>query len=245
MRYVIYTRVSTKKQTVENQLHACREYIYKIRGKGDEIIEFSEPDKSTMKPITQRKILVKMMESLRSGDRLIVYKVDRLAREPKELVNIYCDLVDRGIDIRGVADADLDKGKICIYAFIAYQERKNIQERTKDGLKRKSCNGERIGTLKYGYSLDPTTTQAVRKDVHSYGKPYLLIPEENEQKQVSLMEEMYRQGMSYGEIVRELDARGFRNRAGNPVQKMTVHRILKRLGKLRPAPMAELYAMSH
>lgn len=242
MRYIIYTRVSTNKQTVENQLKECREYVYKLTQKGDEVIEFAEPDTSSKKPMKQRRKLLEMMARLRPGDQLIVYKVDRLARDKQELINIYCDIRKKGVEIVGLHDPSLNEESICIYAFIACTERKNIQERTKSGLARKRANGERVGATIYGYSLDETKLQTTKPDAHSYNKPFLLVPNEKEAQQVQVMLDLYDQGKSFSEISLELDSRGFRNRAGNPVHKMTVYRILKRLGKLRPAPMAQLYA---
>lgn len=236
MRYVIYTRVSTNKQTVENQIHTCREYVYKLRQKGDEIIEFSEPDKSTSKPMSQRKKLLEMMSHLRKGDQLVVYKVDRLARDKQELINIYCNIKKMGVEIFGIKDPSLSDDTILMYAMVASHERKNIVDRTVSGLKRKRANGELVGAPRYGYTLDPTKLQESRKDVHSYGKPYLVIPEEAEHAQVNLMVEMHRQGASYGEIASELETRGFRNRKGNPVQKSTVWRVLQRQETQHPTP---------
>jgi DNA invertase Pin-like site-specific DNA recombinase len=242
MRYIIYTRVSTNKQTVENQLHVCREYVYKIKEKGDEVIEFSEPDKSTMKPMKQRKKLIAMLNTIRKGDQLIVYKVDRLARDKQELINIYCDIRKMGVSIIGLRDPSLNEESICIYAFVACTERKNTQERTKDGLNRKRANGEKVGTTWYGYKVDETKLQETRKEAHSYGKPYLLLPEEEEQKQVNLMIKMHELGASYGEIALLLASKGFRNRKGNPVHKSTVYRVLKRLGIQNQAPTDSAYA---
>ncbi len=241
MRYIIYTRVSTNKQTVENQLKECREYVYKITQKGDEVIEYAEPDSSTKKPMHLRKKLIEMMNNLRKGDQLIVYKVDRLARDKQELINIYCDIRKKGVEIVGLHDPSLNEESICIYAFVACTERKNIQTRTISGLNRKRANGERVGATLYGYKLDESKLQLTKPEAHSYNKPFLLVRNEEEAKQVELMVELYEQGKSFSEIALELGSRGFRNRANNPVHKMTVYRILKRLGKLRPAPMAELY----
>jgi hypothetical protein len=86
---------------------------------------------------------------------------------------------------------------------------------------------EKVGTTWYGYKDDETRLQQ-RKDVRSTGKPYLLIRDENEGNQVDVMWELHNQGYSYGEIAKELEIRGFKNRAGNPVQKMTIYRVLKR-----------------
>ncbi len=229
MRYVIYTRVSTNKQTVENQIHICREYVYKLRQKGDEILEFSEPDKSTQRPMSQRKKLLEMMSNLRSGDQLVVYKVDRLARDKQELINIYCDIRKKGVQIIGIRDPSLNEESICIYAFVACTERKNIQERTRDGLRRKKAQGERTGSTMYGYRLDETKLQT-REDCQSYGKPYLLIPDDREQEHIKVMKEMYENGASFGDIMREFKARGWKNRNGNTIHKSGISKILSRLG---------------
>lgn len=238
MRYVIYTRVSTNKQTVENQLKECREHVYKVMQKGDEILEFSEPDSSTRKPMKNRKKLMEMMAELRRGDKLIVYKVDRLARDPQELINIYCDLRRAGVDIVGLNDPSLNEQSICIYAFIACTERDNIKVRTISGLNRKRANMERVGTTWYGYSLDMMKI-STRENTKSEGKPYLLLPNSKEQEQIQIMMDCYSQGMSFSEIANELKARGHTNRLGNPIHKMTIYRILKRLGKLNQAPLTQ------
>lgn len=242
MRYIIYTRVSTNKQTVENQLKECREYVYKLTQKGDEVIEFSEPDSSTKKPMRNRKKLIEMMAKLRKGDQLIVYKVDRLARDKQELVNIFCDIKKMGVDIYGIKDPSLSDDTILMYAMIASAERKNIIDRTVSALNKKRSAGERVGGTIYGYNLDKDKLQLTRENAHSYKKPFILVKNEEESKQIDIMIDLYQKGKSFSEICSELSAQGYRNRAGNEIQKMTVYRILKRLGKLNQDPMAQLYA---
>lgn len=242
MRYIIYTRVSTNKQTVENQLKECREYVYKITQKGDEVIEFSEPDSSTKKPMKNRKKLIEMISKLRKGDQLVVYKVDRLARDKQELINIYCDIKKMGVEIFGIKDPSLNDETILMYAMIASHERKNIIDRTISGLNRKRANGERVGATWYGYKLDETKIQNTKQEAHSYQKPYILIQDNREAEQVELMVRLHREGCSYGEIATELDAKGHKNREGNPVHKSTVYRILKRLEKQNPTPKELVFA---
>jgi len=243
MRYIIYTRVSTNKQTVENQLRECREYVYKITQKGDEVIEFSEPDSSTSKPMASRKKLLEMISRLRKGDQLVVYKVDRLARDKQELINIFCDITRMGVEIVGLKDPSLNDDTILMYAMIASHERKNIKTRTISGLDLKKSKMERVGTTWYGYALDETKLNT-RNGAKSEGKPYLLVEDESESKQVALMVDWFSEGYSYGQIAHELESKGFRNRKGKPVTKMTVYRVLRRLGKQRPIPMAEELVMS-
>lgn len=243
MRYIIYTRVSTNKQTVENQLHDCRKYVYDKKKKGDEVVEFAEPDTSTFKPMENRKKLMEMMEYLRSGDELVVWKVDRLARDKQELINIYCDIRKKGVHITGLNDPSLNEESICIYAFIACSERKNIQERTKCGLARKRANGERVGTTLYGYKLDENKL-STHFGAKSHGKPYLLLLDEVEQRNIKIVKELHDKGLSFQEIADQANLLGCRNRAGNPFQKMTVWRILDREQKRNPAPLLEAVGSS-
>lgn len=231
MRYIIYTRVSTNKQTVENQLHECRNHVKSLFKKGDELIEFEEPDTSTRKPISKRPKLMAMMQALQPEDTLILYKVDRLARQPRELMNIYFDIRDKNVKIQGIKDSYVDDQNICIYAFIACTERENIKVRTISGLDRKRANMEKVGgAAAYGYSVDPTKLSPY-KDAKSEGKPYLLVPNEEEQKHLAVMMECYDNGLSYGDIARELEKRNFKNRQGNRICKSTVYRIMKRIKK--------------
>ena len=45
-----------------------------------------------------RKELDKALRELEKGDTLIIYKIDRLGRSPKQLVNIMSELQERGIN---------------------------------------------------------------------------------------------------------------------------------------------------
>lgn len=243
MRYVIYTRVSKHTQTVQNQLLDCKKYVYSVMTKKDEIIEFNEPDSSTQKPMASRKKLQEMMSFLREGDTLIVWKVDRLARDKQELINIYCDIRKKGVQIVGLQDPLLNEELICVYAFIACTERSNIQKRTHSGLNRKRANGERVGGTWFGYKLDETKLSP-HKDAKSEGKPYLLIPNEEESEAVSLMCDLHQEGKSFGEIALELEKKGYKNRKGNPIHKMTVYRVLQRQQTQNQAPTELAFALS-
>lgn len=227
MRYIIYTRVSSKKQTIENQVKECRDYINSKMKEGDEIIEFSEPDKSTRKPMEKREKLVQMMKSLKKDDILVIYKVDRLARDPQELINIYFDIRKKGVHVHGLKDANVDDQNICIYAFIACTERENIRVRTISGLERKKSNMERVGATWYGYRLDETKI-CEREGAKSEGKPYILLKDESEQEALKLMMKYHAEGLSYQQIADILKDNGHKNRNGNAFQKMSIYRIVQR-----------------
>jgi len=244
MRYVIFTRVSDIKQTTLNQTWECKKHLSAIQKQEDEVIEFNEPETSTRLKPAKRPILMAMLKFVQKGDTLVVYKMNRLARDSEEMVVIYNDLLRKGVIVYSIQEPKLDKSIIHVFAMVAEMERESIRTTTISGLKRKQANMEKVGTAWYGYSTDKTKLQE-RPQVRSTGKPYLLVPKTSEQEQIEIMINMHQSGCSYGEIVQTLAEKGYKNRAGNPVQKMTVYRILKRLGKLRLTPKAILASLSH
>jgi DNA invertase Pin-like site-specific DNA recombinase len=222
----------------------CREYIKGIMKEGDEIIEFNEPPTSTRLKMDKRPVLQSLFEFLKTGDNLVVFCLTRLARTGTEIVKIYEEQVtNKKVILHSLGQPKVDKNFIHIYAMMGEMARDTISNNTKAGLKSKQAQMHKVGTTWYGYKTDETILQQ-REKVRSSGKPYLLIPEEDEQSQVNLMVEMHHQGASYGEIVSALETRGFRNRKGNPVQKSTVWRVLQRLEKQHPAPRELAYAQS-
>lgn len=237
MRYVVFSRVSTKLQTVDNQIKECLEYVESKRQQGDEIIQFDEPETSSRIPMDERVKLKEMLESVKKGDTLVIYKLDRLARDGEELVYIYrSKLIKKGVNVVSLYEPHIDNANIHIYAFLGETERNNIRVRTTSGLKRKQANMEKVGTVWYGYKTDETKLQLHKENTHSYGKPYLLIPEETEQRGLALMIDWHKQGMSYQEIADALDSKGYKNRKGKPFQKMSVYRILQRQETQCPTP---------
>lgn len=235
MRYVIFSRVSTSMQTTENQIWECRNYVNSIKKDDDEILEFDEPETSTRLKPDARPVLKAMREFVKRGDTLIVYKMNRLARDSEEMIVIYNELLRKGVNVYSINEPKLDKSIICVFAMVAEMERESIRKTTQTGLRRKQAMMEKVGTTWYGYTTDETKLQT-REKVRSTNKPYLLIPNPKEEEQVNLMKELYRGGYSFGQIERELAEKGYTNREGNPVHKMTVHRVLSRLGIHCPAP---------
>ena len=96
------------------------------------------------------------LKALREGDVLVVWKLDRLGRDLRHLVNTVQDLADRGIGFKVLAGqgADIDTttagGKLIfgIFAALAEFERELIRERTRAGLAAARARG-RIGGRKF------------------------------------------------------------------------------------------------
>ena len=123
---IAYARVSTREQTLRMQLDALAgcDKIYEEKASG---------------AARSRPELNKMLDSLRSGDTLVVWKLDRLGRTVKQLVEFVADLQQRGIEFRSITegiDTSTPAGRFFfhIMAALAEMERDLIKERTRAGL---------------------------------------------------------------------------------------------------------------
>ncbi|CAM3965456.1 recombinase family protein [Xenorhabdus thuongxuanensis] len=93
------------------------------------------------------------LKALRSGDTLVVWKLDRLGRDLRHLINTVHDLNDRGVGLKvltghGAAiDTTTAAGKLVfgIFAALAEFERELISERTLAGLASARARGKKGG----------------------------------------------------------------------------------------------------
>lgn len=100
-----------------------------------------------------RPHLAACLKALRAGDTLLVWKLDRLGRDLRHLVNIVHDLTERGVGLKvltgqGAAiDTTTASGKLVfgIFAALAEFERELISERTKAGLASARARGRKGG----------------------------------------------------------------------------------------------------
>lgn len=94
-----------------------------------------------------------LKKALREGDTLVVWKLDRLGRDLRDLVNTVYDLTQRGVGFKvltghGAAiDTTTPSGKLVfgIFAALAEFERELISERTKAGLASARSRGRKGG----------------------------------------------------------------------------------------------------
>jgi len=102
---------------------------------------------------SDRPGLTGCLKALRFGDILVVWKLDRLGRDLKHLVNTVSDLAERGIGFRVLAgqganiDTTTANGKLVfgIFAALAEFERELIRERTMAGLQAARARGRKGG----------------------------------------------------------------------------------------------------
>ena len=93
------------------------------------------------------------LKALRAGDTLVSWKLDRLGRDLRHLVNLVDELTKRGIGLRVLAgqganiDTTTANGRLVfgIFAALAEFERELIIERTKAGLQAARARGRNGG----------------------------------------------------------------------------------------------------
>ncbi len=88
---------------------------------------------------TERPGLAKALDMLREGDTLVVWKLDRLGRSVKHLVDLVGELHKQGVQFKSLTDA-IDTGTpsgrffFHVMASLAQMERELTVERTRAGL---------------------------------------------------------------------------------------------------------------
>lgn len=141
-----YARVSTQDQNLNLQLDDLK------KAGCDRI--FQEKASSAK----ERPQLLKLLDTMRGGDTIIVWKLDRLGRSLKELITLINDFQEKGIGFRSLNDAidtTTAQGRLVfnIFASLAEFERDLIRERTRAGLSAARARG-RLGGKPKGLSKE-------------------------------------------------------------------------------------------
>jgi len=137
-----YARVSTEDQSLDLQTDALNKtgcekiYTEKISGMKDE-----------------RPELQQLLDYARKGDVLVVYKLDRLGRSTKRLIELSEELQEKGIELKSVRDnidttTAVGKAMFRMLAVLSEMERDLISERTRAGLESARARGRKGGRPK-------------------------------------------------------------------------------------------------
>ncbi|EJI4859113.1 recombinase family protein [Salmonella enterica] len=121
--------------------------------------------------------LIACLKALRPDDTLIVWKLDRLGRDLRHLINTVHDLTGRGIGLKvltghgATIDTTTVAGKLVfgIFAALAEFERELIAERTATGLASARARGRKGGRP---YKMTPAK---LRLAIASMGQPEIRV----------------------------------------------------------------------
>lgn len=154
-----YARVSTKDQNLNLQIEA-------LEKAGCEKI-FNEKISGSTK---NRPELDKMIAHLRKDDVLFVWRLDRLGRSLKNIIDLVLSLSEKGVVIKGISDGvdtSTSSGRLFlnIMASLAEYERELIKERTNAGLQSARARG-RIGGRPKGYTKETIAKLLIMRSVY-------------------------------------------------------------------------------
>ncbi len=153
-----YARVSTQEQDLSLQLDA-------LQAAGCDKI-FTEKASGAQR---DRPQLQAALEYMRGQDTLVVWKLDRLARSLKQLIETVEGLGERGIGLRSLTeslDTTTSGGKLVFHLFAALAEfeRSVIRERTRSGLQAARRRGRLGGRPPALASQDLVEAKALLRD---------------------------------------------------------------------------------
>ena len=149
-RAVIYSRVSTNEQTVENQLRVLREVAEK---RGLEVVrEISDEGISGAKGRDERQGFDELIKGSvkNEWDIILVWDVSRLGRSLKHLVSFLEDIQSAHCDMyihQSGIDTSTASGKMMFGMLSVFSEfeRSMIRERVIAGQQRAVANGVKLG----------------------------------------------------------------------------------------------------
>jgi len=217
-----YIRVSTTEQLsgfgLDVQEQAIRECC---KAKGLHLVEvFRDEGQSGSNGLEARVGLAGALATLKAEEAsmLVVYRLDRLARDLILQETLLETLRDQGTPVVSASEPDLDTAtddptKVLIRQIIgavSQYERAVIRGRMVAGKAAKRERGGYLGgTVPYGFRLEDGQ----------------VIPHDDEQEIVALVGRLRAAGASLREIAAELDTQGFRPRDGDRWHPNTVRRI--------------------
>ena len=140
MARIGYARVSTLDQDLETQL-------VRLRAEGCSLIRSEKMSGGSREG---RSELATVIEFLRSGDELIVARLDRLGRDTRDVLNIIHEVEQRGafvtvLDPHVSTQGPMGHVMLTVLGMVAQMERRFIKERQREGIERAKAAGIYVG----------------------------------------------------------------------------------------------------
>lgn len=174
MRVAIYARVSSEDQaergTIENQIEFAAKYcdLHQL-----EVVEWYQDDGVTGTiPLEMRDEGRRLLEDAKAGrfELLLIYRLDRLGRSARIILNAVYDLEQHGVKIRSMTEP-FDTGDpngrflLTVLAGVADLERETILERMWYGANRAARAGKWLGGIvPYGYRVNEDGYLEINED---------------------------------------------------------------------------------
>lgn len=219
MQAVGYIRVSTQGQaddgaSLEAQKARIRAWCL---ANEYELVALFE-DRGISGKTTNRPAFTKALDTVGQDIALVAYSLSRLTRSTKDMLHIAETLEKRGADLVSLTekiDTTTAAGRMVfrMLAVLNEFEADLVSERTKAALAHKKSQGQRVGTIPFGYRLaeDDTTLKA----------------EPTEQAILGKIQELRNAGFSLRAIANQLNADGVLTRRGSAWKFQYIDNLLK------------------
>jgi site-specific DNA recombinase len=177
--YATYARVSTEEQsdrgTIQNQAGELDRYCqaYHIT----DALAYVEDGVSGTIPLEQRPAGAQLLADARASrfTILLVYRLDRLGRNTRLILNAVHELEQHGVEVRSITeqfDSGTPAGRFLLQmlAGVGELERATILERSRLGTERLAREGKWLGGIvPYGYTVDDAGFLAINEDTMPCG----------------------------------------------------------------------------
>ncbi len=173
IRVALYARVSTTNhgQDVGMQLGELREYA---KHRGFQVVE-EYTDIGVSGGKDSRPALNQMLADarMRKFDAIVIWRLDRLGRSLRHLVNLLADLESLGIALISLKDSldfSTPSGRLMFQLVSAFSEfeRNVIRERVQAGLKHAQAKGKKLGRPKV--AVDTSKVMQLRAEGQSIAR---------------------------------------------------------------------------
>ena len=148
-----------------------------------------------------------ILKEARPKDVIVIWKLDRLGRSLKHLVELVAELNDRDIGLRSLndpIDTTTAQGRLVfnIFASLAEFEREIIRERTNAGLAAARARG-RVGGRKPGLSEDAQRKARIAQSYYEEGMPVNQIAKDLNISKATLYKYLRSRGVEIGKYERQ------------------------------------------
>ncbi len=235
MNIAIYSRksvLSSRGESIENQVELCRQYIHERlpEGKDAHILVFEDEGFSGRN--LERPRFQEMLAAVRRGevDAVVCYRLDRISRSVGDFAPLAEELMSLGVGlicIREQFDTSTPMGKAMMYiaSVFAQLERETIAQRVRDNMRMLSRDGRWLG------GPPPTGYRSRRVEVSGLsGKEKTFFLLEGEPEELETVSVIFRRYLDLGSLrgtARQLAREGVRGREGRPYSLPGLKDILR------------------
>lgn len=234
IRYAVYGRTSSEQQDVDNsiagQRSAAQEYV---RLHGGVIVEHYL-DEAKSGRVDRRPAFQRMIDDATSPNRtfdvVLVWKLNRFARNVKDMIRYWDLLEEHGIQVASIMEPGMEGpfGKLMRVIIAGFDEffSENMASDIKRGMKESVERGFYIGSkAPLGYRIVKVPDGGTDGDGRSKMRGKLEVDEETAPI-VRRARDLALKDYTVLDIARQLEDEGFRTRDGKKFNKTKVHNIL-------------------